>query len=255
MPRQIIVGDVHGCLRELKTLTSKLRLTGEDHLVFVGDLIDKGPDSVGVVDWVQNISRSTCRVSVCLGNHEEKLLRWIGHQRKQMDTGEPSPMSDLDGRLQQLATQLSDNNVSYLQSFPIFIRLPEPALTLVTHAGIEGALTKLPETSPTRDDVSSKVWRSYSGMLRVRYLDAFGQRVPMPPDDSHLFWADGYDGRFGRVVFGHHTFLQEHPMEFRYATGIDLGCVYGGYLIAMVFDTELPSARVEKVPAQGRYFI
>jgi predicted MPP superfamily phosphohydrolase len=55
--RHIIIGDVHGCINELKSLIEKLQLEAEDKLYFIGDLIDKGPDSVGVVKFVRELSK------------------------------------------------------------------------------------------------------------------------------------------------------------------------------------------------------
>lgn len=74
--RNIIIGDVHGCLDELKELINKLELSSADHLFFIGDLIDKGPDSVGVVKYVYELSKLYSTVLI-LGNHEEKFLRFL----------------------------------------------------------------------------------------------------------------------------------------------------------------------------------
>lgn len=48
------------------------------------------------------------------------------------------------------------------------------------------------------------------------------------------YWADIYDGRFGKVIFGHNPFTGEYPRCFPHAIGIDLGCVHGGYLAAAI---------------------
>ena len=74
--RNIIIGDVHGCLDELKELINKLELSSTDNLFFIGDLIDKGPDSVGVVKYVYELSKLYSTVLI-LGNHEEKFLRFL----------------------------------------------------------------------------------------------------------------------------------------------------------------------------------
>ena len=52
--RKIVIGDVHGCLDELRELIGKIGPSQDDHLFFVGDLIDKGPFSSQVVDLVQS---------------------------------------------------------------------------------------------------------------------------------------------------------------------------------------------------------
>jgi serine/threonine protein phosphatase 1 len=66
-----VVGDVHGCLRELRTLVDRIDPSGDDLFVFVGDLVRKGPDSKGVVDYV----RAHDNMVTVRGNNEEKLLR------------------------------------------------------------------------------------------------------------------------------------------------------------------------------------
>jgi len=55
--RHIIIGDVHGMSEELALLMSDVRPTSKDIVVFVGDLVDKGPDSAGVVRWLEKWQR------------------------------------------------------------------------------------------------------------------------------------------------------------------------------------------------------
>ena len=55
--RHIIIGDVHGCNHELNSLINKIELTVADKLYFIGDLIDKGPDSFGVIQTVYNLAK------------------------------------------------------------------------------------------------------------------------------------------------------------------------------------------------------
>src|SRR5688500_18400568 len=71
MGRTVIVGDVHGCREELDALLDKVGFATGDRLIFVGDLVARGPASLGVLD----IARRTGAVIV-RGNHEEKLLSW-----------------------------------------------------------------------------------------------------------------------------------------------------------------------------------
>ncbi|MFI5347390.1 MAG: metallophosphoesterase [Elusimicrobiota bacterium] len=68
--RTIVIGDVHGCLDELKDLLRAVAVKPEDRLISVGDLICKGPDSLGVVDWAMK----TPNVECVLGNHELRFL-------------------------------------------------------------------------------------------------------------------------------------------------------------------------------------
>lgn len=102
-----IVGDPHGCRAELDELCEAVGLTDDDLLVFVGDLVRKGPDSKGVVDRV----RTAPNMLTVRGNNEEKLLRG----NKTLD-------------------ELTDEDLEWIASLPVVISLPE---TLVVHGGID----------------------------------------------------------------------------------------------------------------------
>jgi serine/threonine protein phosphatase 1 len=77
-PRTIAIGDVHGCSRALAALVGAIAPTPEDLLVVLGDYIDRGPDSRGVIDMLIDLGRR-CRLVTLMGNHEELLLDvWAG---------------------------------------------------------------------------------------------------------------------------------------------------------------------------------
>jgi serine/threonine protein phosphatase 1 len=71
--RTIAIGDVHGCSRALATLLHAIRPGPEDTLVTLGDYIDRGPDSRGVIDQLIALA-GRCRLVPLLGNHEELLI-------------------------------------------------------------------------------------------------------------------------------------------------------------------------------------
>ena len=102
-----VVGDVHGCPEPLDRLLSTLGVTDDDLVVFVGDLVRKGPDSAAVVDRV----RSADNMFSVRGNNEEKLLR-----------GEKS----LDS--------LSDDDLAWIESLPVAITIGE---NLIVHGGVD----------------------------------------------------------------------------------------------------------------------
>lgn len=53
------IGDIHGCLKALKDLMAQLPLTPKDEVIFLGDYIDRGPDSKGVVDYLLETHKRT----------------------------------------------------------------------------------------------------------------------------------------------------------------------------------------------------
>jgi serine/threonine protein phosphatase 1 len=80
MPRTIAIGDIHGCSAALRALLSAIQPEAEDTLVPLGDYVDRGPDSRGVIDLVLDLEKQ-CRVVPILGNHELMLLDAIAHPR------------------------------------------------------------------------------------------------------------------------------------------------------------------------------
>jgi serine/threonine protein phosphatase 1 len=69
--RTLVVGDIHGCYNELRQLLRKVQLAPEDCLVALGDIVDRGPDSVKVYNFLRNRPNTI----VLMGNHERKHLR------------------------------------------------------------------------------------------------------------------------------------------------------------------------------------
>lgn len=73
--RRLVVGDIHGCAQTLRELVEeKIQLTKFDHLYFLGDYIDRGPDSSGVLDFIISLENQGFSVFTLRGNHEQDLL-------------------------------------------------------------------------------------------------------------------------------------------------------------------------------------
>ena len=70
--RRFVIGDIHGCDKALRTLIECIDPQPEDELVFLGDYVDRGPDSRGVIDQIIEL-QSRCRVVALRGNHEIML--------------------------------------------------------------------------------------------------------------------------------------------------------------------------------------
>ncbi len=68
------IGDIHGCKRSLLGLLEMLNLQGGDRLIFLGDYIDRGPDSKGVIDTIVDLQNQDLEVVCLRGNHEQLFL-------------------------------------------------------------------------------------------------------------------------------------------------------------------------------------
>lgn len=73
MPRLIAIGDIHGCLTSLKTLENSVPFRDDDQLIGLGDYVDRGPNSAGVLDWIVERQRRGQLIAL-KGNHEIMML-------------------------------------------------------------------------------------------------------------------------------------------------------------------------------------
>lgn len=236
--RTIIIGDVHGCHFELQELLQKCALREGDRLIFLGDLIQKGPDSAGVLHLVHTLSASHS-VQVLIGNHDEKFLRYLHHR---VHNPEAASQMTETADFEALAGQVSEAEIDVLRNGFYSLRIPEAGLLLL-HAGVP-ATTKL--DLDKRDfsysaDYSVDEKKALRLLIMTRHLTPKGDFVGLGKENTQTrFWAETYDGRFGKVIFGHQPFIQAQPMVFAHAIGLDTGCVYDGWLSAGILSgTEL----------------
>jgi len=83
--RRFVIGDIHGCALTFRRLvTEVIKLTTDDRLYLLGDLIDRGPDSKGVLDFIFELRKKGFSVRSILGNHEEMYLQ-AGNSKQVMD--------------------------------------------------------------------------------------------------------------------------------------------------------------------------
>ncbi|MCP4381645.1 MAG: serine/threonine protein phosphatase [Hyphomicrobiales bacterium] len=230
--RHIIIGDVHGMSEALRLLIDRLCPQAGDCVIFVGDILDKGPDPVGVVRMVRDVAENA-RFEVILveGNHEELHRRY----RRNL-TERPTIAKEQAVRVPELATttaRLARDDIAYLDAAVPFHRIAEHDL-LVVHGGIPGDMDSFPDTVEEARALTGKARRKFDKVLRTRFVEAKTGRFLMKDHETEAdpFWADIYDGRFGHVVFGHVPFM-DGPRHFPFATAIDTGAVHGGALTAL----------------------
>ncbi len=71
--RTLVIGDIHGCLAQFDALLQNIAPSSDDHLILLGDYVDRGPDSAGVLKRILQLSR-THHLTTIKGNHEEMML-------------------------------------------------------------------------------------------------------------------------------------------------------------------------------------
>jgi hypothetical protein len=228
--KTIVVGDIHGCLDELKALVYKVGYRkGVDRFISCGDIVDRGPNSPGCVKYLMEIG-----AEAVLGNHDSKLLRrWEHTDRANADPSYYSPMrpsSDQEATIHSLTRTERE----WLRSLPCMIQLPEYRAAVV-HAGM------LPGVSIDRQN--DRV------LTMVRFVDnttgkMVGMKMPgfEQPENSTM-WCDLWDGPCD-VIFGHCIFdldkiyMGQRRPDGPRCFGIDTGCVFGGHLTALVLQED-----------------
>lgn len=205
--RVFAIGDIHGCAGELDALLGGLELTTGDTLVFVGDYIDRGPDSRAVVDMMLDIQGRDDVGSVFLkGNHEDMCLAYLGrpghwgeawlgnggrHALVSYGLHPEAPPGDVLDALPE----------AHLRFFENLATFHFAGSYLVVHAGVR------PDRRWTEQDEEDLLW------IREDFI-----RRP--------------HGLPQTVVFGH-TPQRTVLVDLPYKVGIDTGCVYGGTLTAL----------------------
>jgi len=235
-----VIGDVHGCFDALLRLGHKLGY--DDNFrhpdgripAFVGDLINRGPDSVSVVRLVSKLRKEGRAVSI-LGNHDEAMLRYLqGKDVNLDDGGMRKTIATFDALPDSKA--FMDDLRSLYESTPLCVMLDDGKLMLV-HAGIEDwilARYTLPEEAEMIGTDDAK----------IHHFVLHGDAIGKSPEGKTLRrdWAADYHGH-PFVVYGH-TPQTEATVKNR-TVNIDTGAYRGGKLTAIRW----PEIEIVQVPS------
>jgi len=75
--KKYVISDIHGCAKTFKALVDRISFSREDELYLLGDYIDRGPDSKGVIDHIWDLLETGYTVHCLTGNHEQMFLHAI----------------------------------------------------------------------------------------------------------------------------------------------------------------------------------
>ena len=212
--RTLIIGDVHGCHRELKDLLKKVKADPEeDRIIFIGDLINKGPSSRGVWEQFRELNAMSL-----MGNHELSLL--------EMTQGKYHKHEKYLAKLHKDFGSHFDAFIKDIHGFPLWL---EDHDLMMVHGGL------VPGLHPDQTDP----WH----LVTIRTWDGEGHDLK---NEKNPPWFDLYDGD-DLVVFGHWAALGGIMRER--IIGLDTGCVYGGKLSCLI----LPERKIVQVTARKAY--
>lgn len=237
-----IVGDVHGCIDELRELLDLLGYepAGEGYahpagrrFVFVGDLVDRGPGSADVLRIVLAMREAGTALNV-MGNHDMKFWRWLRGRRVHIAFGLHRTISEIEALPAEQREALTRQLEALFDATPGYLILDAGRL-VVTHGAIfdnmigrwdhEIAHICLYGDVIGHTDHGKPIRRDWAAL---RDLDTLGEHAPL-------------------IVYGHNVVSE--PQWVNRAIDIDTGCVYGGALSALRY----PERELIQVPARRAY--
>ena len=235
-----VIGDIHGCRSELETLLGTLGYSIERDVeglaidaihgdgrkvVFLGDLVDRGPDTPGVLRLAMGMVRKGHALAVP-GNHEDKLVRALRGKKVQTSHGLAESLAQLAAEGPEFRGEVerfADGLVSHL--------VLDDGRLVVAHAGLIAAY---------QGRASGRV-RSFALYGDTTgETDEYGLPVRLP-------WAEDYRGS-AMVLYGHTPTLE--PEWINNTMCLDTGCVFGGRLTALRY----PEREVVSVPAEQVWY-
>lgn len=246
--RTIVIGDIHGCLEEFDELLKLVEFRKGNHrLVLLGDLVDRGPDPVGVVRRARELGAESV-----MGNHEEKHLRWRRHEFKRTNiTGYKNPMKPFTGERLVEHLSYSEDDWAYIEAMPLLLNLGNDWVAV--HAGLEPGV----HWTKQRPDK----------MLRIRYAGADGKMKPIHNDtdkpEGTEYWGKSCLEQI-HIAHGHMARCMEKPVFTEvevfgrewYRIAVDTGCCFGGSLSALILPLGGSGADIPEgvsIKAKGTY--
>jgi len=233
-----IIGDIHGCFLEFTELTKKLGydwgtgipLHPENRLLgFVGDLTDRGPLSLKVIDIVWRLVIEQKKAFYTPGNHCNKLYRYFLGNKVQVTHGLETTVAEYQSLYKKDQPSIRKKFIELYEKAPLYLVLDGRKL-VIAHAGIKKTLIG-------RKDSEVKKFVLYGDITGEKHQDGSPVR---------LDWAKDYDGD-ACIVYGH-TPVKE-PRVINHTYNIDTGCVFGGRLTALRY----PGMEIVSVPSTMPY--
>lgn len=240
-----VIGDVHGCREELEGLLFEIGIYNKQNLdftlIYLGDLLDRGPNSAWVVGHVRLCQeRFPSHVYCLLGNHEETHVRYERHLR----TGGTNPMKK-DEAFINTHLSLRPTDFDWMATLPLAIQWEN---FIFTHAGVvQGRGIRQETKAFLRNRFVQKTEDKYSPV--GSWFDENLQKWCHPEGSTH--WSEVYNEPT-KVVYGHENWPEVNIRGNSY--GIDTSACYGGKLTAMVINTETKDVSFLSVPARKVYY-
>ena len=207
------IGDIHGCIDPLDRMLDRIEAyASEGTVVFLGDYVDRGPDSKGVLDRIIDGTSERWRWICLKGNHEDMMVAAYADRDSRdlwISNGGLETEMSYDGRvLPEHLQWAADRPLMHVDQHRIFV-----------HAGV------VPEFPLERQTKRDLLWLRF------------------PPGQSGDYW--------GKHLVHGHTPSESNPMTIGNRTNLDSACVFGGRLSCAVFDDDVPGGPIDFIEVRA----
>ena len=246
-----VIGDVHGCYQQFMGLVNSPLIGENDIVILIGDIIDRGPDSVKMLDWAMENVNNGGRYYMIRGNHEQNIIDdYTSFSDKQarknnyrIQAGE-QPVDYNEFSIYNLRCQYDFceymeranilkvgqalKYIEWMKNLPMYLRVqvPDGKKFVIAHAWFEGKLMDDGAVRPTISDEDILWYRDIDGSDNLCKYDY------NPMEDEMLI-----HGHTPIPAFKERTGKLAEPLYREHSINIDGGCfvgrTYGGRLIAL----------------------
>ena len=217
--RQFVIGDVHGCKVSLVALLKKIDVQLADEIYFLGDYIDRGPDSKGVFDTIFTLIGAGYKVVCLSGNHEAMLLGgYQGNRDEAQDWWKHGGKNTLRSFGVQHLQDIPPQYIAFIEAMPLFAEVGD---YILVHGGLN-----------------------------------FNAKNPLTPSQQMVWIRDWY-GKIDHKWLGNRYIIHGHTpqsveetqhqfalLEYERVLDIDCGCVYNSGLRDALVCFELNSKQL-----------
>ncbi|HEX6594536.1 MAG TPA: bis(5'-nucleosyl)-tetraphosphatase PrpE [Bacillota bacterium] len=233
-----VIGDIHGCYDELCELFLKLGYTYKEHMyihpdqripVFIGDITDRGPNSISVIQLVYRMVVQQKLAKYVPGNHCNKLYRYFLGNNVKLQHGIETTVHEYVNLQKTERRKVKDQFIELYETAPLYLQIPEVG-AIIAHAGIKqsyiGKMNKQVKTFVLYGDITGEVHKD-------------GR--PVRKDWAQHYYGDDW------IVYGHTPVKK--PRIVHKTINIDTGCVFGNTLTAF----RLPEEIIISVPSKQSF--
>jgi len=197
-----VLTDIHGCLKTFKHLVNRLRLSKDDKLYILGDLIDRGPNSKGVIDYIWKLQNDGYQIKCIKGNHDQMMLNALESMSRERDWLSNGGWTTVRSFQTKTLKDIPLEYYHFISKMPYFIEVDD---FIIVHAGLNF------KTEQPLEDSHAMMWiRNWYNEIDYKWLK---NRI---------------------IVHGHTPISKEKTIEMfnnlpeQQFLNLDTGCVYKG---------------------------